>query len=55
MLVIDLVTAVSVLRQGKQAAAMKELIKKKKKEGTQKSKKARMFLKIWHGGMLCYF
>lgn len=32
MLVIDLVTAVSVLRQGKRAAAMKELMKKKKKK-----------------------
>lgn len=32
MLVIDLVTAVSVLRQGKWAAAMKELMKKKKKK-----------------------
>lgn len=51
MLVIDLVTAVSVLRQGKQAAAMKELIKKKKRG----PKKARIFLKIWHGGKLCYF
>lgn len=43
MLVIDLVTAVSVLRQGKQAAAMKELIKKKKKRGPKKAKKLGCF------------
>lgn len=54
MLVIDLVTAVSVLRQGKRAAAMKELMKKKKKK-KRGPKKARIFLKIWHGGKLCYF
>lgn len=46
ILVIDLVTAVSVLRREKWAAAMKELMPKRKKS----PHRAGMFLKLWHGG-----
>jgi len=45
MLVIDLVTAVSVQRREKWAAAMRELMPKRQK----RPHRAGMFLKLWHG------
>lgn len=53
MLVIDLLTAASVQRREKWAAAMKDLMPKKPQTTKKKSpQRTHMFLKTWQGGML---